>query len=181
MFPCTRLTCRLKEEFLREAHWWWNLPCCLILVLVIRELNFIMIFFLVFLLDCISHLFAILIDFPWCGKQTGALGTLAEATLHQKLVHKSYLISRKAFFIIRKVISNDSGTFLMYVLHLLIFMHCPSIIFTEKPSFSIRKNHRTNLHWESANLAIWVLLTIPKKALSLLGVSIGLHLPISRH
>ena len=61
------------------------------------------------------------------------------------------------------------------------FSHAfPITSFSEKTLVRSRKNHRFNLHWESTNLAIWVLSSIRQNLFSLLWVSIGFHYPYPR-
>ena len=100
IFPCTRLLAGWRRRFWERRI---GGGTCSVLDLgnwlsgSWTSLRFLL---LVLLLAYISCLFSILIDFPWSGRQTRALRIVAEATLHQKLLRKSYLISRKAFFII---------------------------------------------------------------------------------
>ena len=93
----------------------------------------------------------------------------------------SHLIYEEAILVIPEGIYRFQVSFSASFSVFYFFMHCLATTFTKKTIFRSREIHRTNLYWEDANLAIWVLLTILKNPLSLLGVSIWLLFPISRH
>ena len=48
IFPSTRLTCKLKEVILREAHWWGDLPCCLISTIGYQGVELVFYFFFLY-------------------------------------------------------------------------------------------------------------------------------------
>ena len=82
------------------------------------------------------------------------LGSLAEVELHQDFTRDTHLIKKAEFFIILEVIYKIQVRFSGNFLSVQFSYALPITIFIEKTIGRSRKIHQTNLHWESANLAI---------------------------
>ena len=154
------------EAHLRKAHWWGDSLCVGSRVLVIREWLLLYDFlFPVLSLHCESRSFVLLIEFLWFDRLKEALWSLdidwsnkfikilLENLIWSKGKHSSSSRRSSTWFRYVPQVSSMSFDFLM-------FFPWPNLL--KKTLVRSRRNHWIDLHWESANLAIWVLCDILK-------------------